>query len=420
MMPKKLQGKSECSPLIELESPIIDHKISQLIAESLALEQEEAENNTAVSYMARALVQACMPHKKPEEFFFERKNGNYSLVITSSPDIGLPYGSIPRLIMIWITSEVVKKKSRELVLGYSLNSFMSELGIPRTGAYIARFKDQAKRLFSCAISCTYDDGGTWQIENVRAVKRASLTWAPQKSDDPKSHESILLLDEDFFEEILNKPVPVDLNVIKKIKNSSLALDIYCWLTYRMSYLRKITTIPWESLHNQFGSNYAQNKSGRYSFKKKFTEQILKILAFYPDANVQKKQKGLVLYPSNTHVKKVPAKISIQSLRTKKKTEASNNATDPNLLKKYEKHKLDCLLEIINKQISPSDKTQLLNEFNEYLIRRQLKSICKEAKQGFKTKISRQHLYDFTSSRWHQILEPIPSFSDFIKTLPTER
>lgn len=416
-MLKNLQGESERSALIELESPIIDHKISQLIAESIALEQEEAENNGAVSYMARALVQACMPHKKPEEFYFKRKNGNYSLVITSNPDIGLPYGSIPRLIMIWITSEVVKKKSRELVLGHSLNSFMSELGIPRTGAYIERFKDQTKKLFSCSISCTYDDGDTWQIENVRTVKRASLTWAPQKSDDPKSHESILLLDKDFFEEILNKPVPIDLNVIKKIKNSSLALDIYCWLTYRMSYLRKMTPIPWESLHNQFGSNYAQDKSGRYAFKKKFTEQMLKILALYPDANVQKEQKGLVLYPSNTHVKKIPAKASSQPSRTKK-AEPSSKTHDPKLLKKYENHKLDSLLEIINKQISPSDKTQLLNEFNEYIIRRQLKSIYRDAKQGFQTKSSKQHLYDFVSSRWNHILESIPSFSDFIKTLPT--
>lgn len=417
-MPKKSQGKIESNTPKELGAPLIDHKISQLIAESIALGQEESGKNGAVSYMARALVQACMPHKKSEELFFKRQNGNYSLVITSHPEIGLPYGSIPRLIMIWITSEVVKKKSREIILGKSLNSFMSAIGIPRTGSYIERFKSQAKKLFSCSISCTYDDGDTWQIENVSTVKRASLTWSPQEPGESRLNKSILLLDKDFFEEILNKPVPIDLDVIKKIKNSSLALDIYCWLTYRMSYLRKVTHIPWESLHNQFGSNYAQDKSGRYAFKKRFTEQMLKILAFYPDANVKKGPKGLVLYPSSTHVKKIRASALRQQLR--KEDKSVSQTPDLKLLKKYENEKLNHLMNIVNKQLSSNEKKQLLDEFDEYIIRRRLKSVYKDSKQGFQTKASKQHLYDFINSRWNHILETIPSFSEFINGLPTEK
>ncbi len=153
----------------KLEESVIDNKISKLISESIALDGSDMANINSsqdIGYMARALVQACMPHSKPNEFCFKRKNGNYSLIITSNPEIGLPYGSIPRLIMIWITTEVVKKKSRELLLGKSLSSFMQQLNIPRTGAYIERFKEQTKRLFSCSISCTYDDGENWKIENV--------------------------------------------------------------------------------------------------------------------------------------------------------------------------------------------------------------------------------------------------------------
>ncbi len=71
----------------------------------------------------------------------------------------------------------------------------------------------------------------------------------------------------------------------------------------MSYLRKMTPIPWESLHSQFGSNYSQDKSGKYAFKKKFSEQMVKIFALYPDARVEKNNNGLILYPSKTHIKK---------------------------------------------------------------------------------------------------------------------
>src|SRR6266516_1247777 len=98
--------------LFKLNGPVIDHKISQLIAESIANEDEDAEKAGVLGFMARALVQACMPHKNIKEQFFKRTNGNYSLVMTAHPDIGLPYGSIPRLELIWITTEAVKRKSR--------------------------------------------------------------------------------------------------------------------------------------------------------------------------------------------------------------------------------------------------------------------------------------------------------------------
>src|SRR6185312_3700010 len=146
------------------EIPELPSRVSELIAESIYEECEEVKRSNSLGFMARALVQACMPHRNSNELYFKRKNGNYSLCMMAHPDIGLPYGSIPRLELIWITTEAVQKKSREIILGNSLNSFMSKVGVPRTGAYIERFKDQTKRLFSCSISCTYDDGETWKIE----------------------------------------------------------------------------------------------------------------------------------------------------------------------------------------------------------------------------------------------------------------
>ena len=57
--------------------------------------------------------------------------------------------------------------------------------------------------------------------------------------------------------------------LKLLKRSPLALDIYFWLTYRMSYLQKDTLIPWEFLQMQFGAYYATDGRGPRDFKKKF-------------------------------------------------------------------------------------------------------------------------------------------------------
>jgi hypothetical protein len=40
-------------------------KLDKLIAESMAIEAEDAKQAGAVGFMARALTQATMPHKAP-------------------------------------------------------------------------------------------------------------------------------------------------------------------------------------------------------------------------------------------------------------------------------------------------------------------------------------------------------------------
>jgi hypothetical protein len=42
-----------------------------------------------------ALVQATLPHSKPESNEFERCNGAFTLVMLAPSKIGLPYGVIP-------------------------------------------------------------------------------------------------------------------------------------------------------------------------------------------------------------------------------------------------------------------------------------------------------------------------------------
>jgi replication initiator protein len=101
---------------------------------------------------------------------------------------------------------------------------------------------------------------------------------------------------DFFEEIIKRPVPIDIRVLKSLKQSAMKLDIYCWLTHRMSYLKHASEIDWKLLHLQFGSGYTRERD----FKKAFLEHLKGVLLFY-DADVEEGKKGLILKPSPTHI-----------------------------------------------------------------------------------------------------------------------
>ena len=92
-------------------------------------------------------------------------------------------------------------------------------------------------------------------------------------------------------------VPVDLRAIRHLRGSPLAIDLYVWLTYRMSYLKKPTLIPWESLQAQFGATYARPRD----FRRKALVHLEAVLRVYPTVRIARTGSGLRLHPSPPHV-----------------------------------------------------------------------------------------------------------------------
>ena len=277
-------------------------RVNRLVAESMAMEAEEAREAGALGFMARALVQATMPHKDCPGSEFVRKNGAFTLSLLAPAQIGLPYGALPRLLVAWVTTEAIRTGERRLVLGDNLSGFMQEIGLVPTGGRwgsIGRIKNQMRRLFASSVCCIYDDPNPdhWAMTSVKIVEHADLWWSPKNPEQGTLWESTLILGESFFTEALEHPVPIDIRALRALRRSPMALDIYCWLTYRMSYLRKPTLIPWFALEAQFGADYSRTRA----FREAFLEHLKSVLVIYPGAKVEPLPDGLELRPSPTHV-----------------------------------------------------------------------------------------------------------------------
>jgi hypothetical protein len=271
-----------------------------LISDALALEAEAAKDAHALGYMARAMVQATMPHKKAPGHEFVRANGTFTLSMLAPSVVGLPYGSVPRLLVAWITTEAVRTRSPTLELGHTLSSFMAQLGLIPTGGRwgtITRLREQMRRLFCSSVCCVYSDEAVDQILTIPIVVKAKLWWDPKSPEQTALWRSTITLGEQFYDEAVNSPVPVDMRAIKLLKRSPMALDVYCWLSYRLSYLKKPTTIPWKALQLQFGAEYARVRD----FKRYFLAQLKVVQLAYPKARVEASEHGLVLRPSPVHV-----------------------------------------------------------------------------------------------------------------------
>ena len=283
----------------------------ELAAAAYEQEVRDAVAAGALGFYARLFVQAGMPHTEPETSQHVRSNGALTLTMMAPPVVGLPYGSLPRLLLTWLTTEAVRHKQRRLILGNTLRAFMGQLGLNPSGGRrgdITRLRNQMRRLFASSISCVYEGPAGWALANVNVADRAELWWDPKQPDQLDLWDSTVTLGERFFEEIVKRPVPIDTRALKALTRSPLAIDLYVWLTYRMSYLREPTTVPWELLSLQTGAHYKEVRQ----FRRRALEALPKVAAVYPDARVraatddQGRPLGLALEPSPTHIRSRPS------------------------------------------------------------------------------------------------------------------
>lgn len=281
---------------------MLNKSVEKLFQAAMAIESGSAVDAGELGFMARAMTLCTLPHSKPKEQEFTRKNGNYTMSMVAPKAIGLPYGTIPRLLLAWISTEAVRTKSRTLTLGDSLSSFLRELGLSRSGGTrgdITRFKDQLRRLFACNISCNYHSKDRDAGMGFRIAQKYDLWWHPQQPDQAGLWESTLTLSEEFFEEITQAPIPLDLRALKALKRSPMALDVYVWLTFRTSYIQAGTAISWEQLQGQFGSEYKRT----IDFRIAFNDALRKVQVVYSGANVSTTDTGILLAPGETSVPK---------------------------------------------------------------------------------------------------------------------
>ena len=300
---KESTSSSNEMAVYDYQTGQLPDRVRELIETHLAIEAEDAKSAGTLGFMTRSLAIATLPHRRIKDYRFVRKNGDFTLTMMTAHPEGLPYGTLPRLFLTWVCTEVAQQRQRELSLGPNLASYLAELGLHSTGGKrgdITRLKHAMTTLFSSVISCHYEGKDKWALQNVLLADGVDW-WTPQNPEEAGEWQSRVFLSERFFNECVEHKLPFDMRAIRALRQSPLALDIYVWLTHRMSYLSKRTTIPWISLSGQFGAGYAVTDQGLRDFKRAFLRELKHVQIIYPAARVSDSRNGLVLYPSPTHV-----------------------------------------------------------------------------------------------------------------------
>ena len=280
-----------------------DHDRAVVEAAAAYLSSEDQD----IGYLFSGWAQAALPHRRlPNDTAWQVTTDRVTLVVqpgfrpTNSgvPEpVGVPYGSRARLILLYLQTEAIRTNSREVELGRSLHAWLRRLEIPIGGKQMAAVRDQAERISRCRLSFQIRQGARTGLVNQNILDTSMFI------DDDSQQAGLFMekatLSQSFFDELKKHPVPVEEAAVRQIANNSVALDVYCWLAYRLHSLQAPITVSWKALHNQFGRSVARIDH----FKDHFRTVLALAMSVYPDADVEENPTGagLILRPSRPPV-----------------------------------------------------------------------------------------------------------------------
>ena len=287
---------------IHSASPQARHHFTQ--ADQVNQLVSASEVDPDLGFMARLTALCALPRINPgNRREYKRVNGPYRLYMQAGPETKLPFGNLPRLLLAWVCTEAVRTQSRELVLGSSLAKFMQKLGINSDSGGSrgdrTRLRNQMKRLFNASVRLIYEDEHGEASLNSLVADRTEFWWNERKPNERSLWDSKIRLGENFFNEIIRHPMPIDMNTLKALKRCALGLDLYLWLSYRTFTLKRPLRLSWRQLYCQFGVDPAKanNKFAVRSFREKALRELKKIKLAWPSLNYSTAKGVLILSPS---------------------------------------------------------------------------------------------------------------------------
>lgn len=271
----------------------------QAVDTAYAIMSDESQR---IGVMHAGWAMTSLPHKQIPELTWARQAGGIKLVVESGRDaeqqpVGIPFGSVARMILLYLQTEAVKTRSRDIPLGRSMNQWLSSLGIDSGGRQYQLVREQSKRLSLCRLTFFRESANAMMVSNGSFVRDAILPSSAAQDSQLTLWQESVRLDEGFYASLIEHPMPVREAAIREIGGRSMAIDIYIWLAYRLHALERPTPISWAALYAQFGGGFAQIRQ----FRAKFKEPLNLALAAYPEAHVSIDDAGVILYPSDPAV-----------------------------------------------------------------------------------------------------------------------
>jgi hypothetical protein len=261
-----------------------------------------ADENQRIGISYTGFCLTSLPHKRlPDDQTWEKKGHRVTLWVEPGRmkargkmvTYGVPYGARARMILLYLQTQAVRTKSREVALGRSMRDWMERMGLSVGGETARSLREQAARISACTLKFFWEDDQHEGWTRGGIVTSGLRFKIPEGDDQASLWEDRVVLDETFYAALRDHPVPLLEAAIRQLRDRSMSLDIYVWLAWRCHQLGKPTPISWPAIHAQFGAGFKAIKH----FKPSFVEALAAARAAYPEARVDVGESGITLHPA---------------------------------------------------------------------------------------------------------------------------
>ena len=282
------------------DKPVVPAKQVKTVNTGIAIKENPPKGDD-MAFTHSILCQVGLPRSKVDGREFMRKSGDAWLVVQagwldegSGPvEQPIPYGSMPRLALAWVSSYALRKKTREIPIGKSANEFLQLMGLSSGGRQYKTLREQMHALAACRLQL----GFKGRSFNGQPVEQFDAWQKDDQSGQLSLWPGVMTLSEGYFNGLIDSAVPLDNRALYALKGSALSLDVYTWLAHRLHRIEgRPIKLHWMNLREQFAQEYV-GKDPDKDFKKKFLPALRDVLTVYPQAKVEKVTGGILLSPS---------------------------------------------------------------------------------------------------------------------------
>jgi hypothetical protein len=219
-------------------------------AETIEMVRVKREQGTqTLAFSSRPFVLCGLPVRRlpNHQLMYERRNGHFVLQITGHPEYGVPFGQ-DRLVPIFLATLAVQQKS-QVIRFRTAAEMLETFGMHTGGKEYRRLVGAFERVFGATIFFGTDA----ETNRAKVIQRSRFNFMSEAqiwyTRTPDQHvlssefENVVMLSDEFYNEVTSHPLPNDLDAVKVLAASPAVLDLYMWLTYRCFKASGTESIP---------------------------------------------------------------------------------------------------------------------------------------------------------------------------------
>jgi hypothetical protein len=185
----------------------------------------------------------------------------------------VPFGQ-DRIVPIFLATLAVRQKSQTIRFR-SGAEMLETFGMQKGGAEYRRLVAAFERIFGATIFFGTDSGNAKsrvvQRSRFNFLREARIWYGRDSVQDtfPGELQNVIVLSDEFYQEVTSHPVPTDLEAVKVFTSSPGLLDLFMWLSYRCFVAKGQEAIP---LFGPFGV-VAQIGTADYTRPRRLRQRI---------------------------------------------------------------------------------------------------------------------------------------------------